>query len=94
MSHKEANHSSHAQFGTGEEAKGWSPRAHAQPGTLSHTLQNLLPCPQGEDEKSHHSEENGYCGIQAEHLQTAESNSFHEAYNYLVELTVTGYGKG
>lgn len=50
MSHKEANHSSHAQFGTGEEAKGWSPRAHAQPGTLSHTLQNHLPCVQGEDE--------------------------------------------
>lgn len=50
MSCKEANHSSHAQFGTGEEAKGWSPHAHAQPATLSHILLSLLPSAQGQDE--------------------------------------------
>lgn len=50
MSRKDANHSSHAQFGTQVEAKGWSPRANAQPGTLSHTFKNLLPSAHGQDE--------------------------------------------
>lgn len=58
-----------------------------------HSSKPLTLCA-GTGWKSHHSEENGYCGIQAEHLQKAKSNSFHAPYNYLVELTVRGNWKG
>lgn len=44
--------------------------------------------------KPRHSEGKGYCGMQAARLQTAKSNSFHTACNWLRKLTVTAYGSG